>query len=162
MQKPKNQKLDDIEILKTLSAVLKQDIILISNNGSKDLHIKNAESTGLIYLGVIAETKLHPSKWYSLEYLRDTGIVKDFKEINVSSSLFKISREDLGSSKAREALKYLRAIEVVEAGEHNRNLREEVLKEFEQFKNHVTAKYKEGYSIMSNPAYMIRDAYRLS
>ena len=151
--------LDDIEILKTLSAVLKQDIILISNNGSKDLHIKNAESTGLIYLGVIAETKLHPSKWYSLEYLRDTGIVKDFKEINVSSSLFKISREDLGSSKAREALKYLRAIEVVEAGEHNRNLREEVLKEFEQFKNHVTAKYKEGYSIMSNPAYMIRDAY---
>jgi len=153
------EEIDDVKLLETLSAVLKQDIILISNNGSKDLHIKNAESTGLIYLGVIAETKLHPSKWYSLEYLRDTGSIKDFKEINVSSGLTQISREDLRASKTGEALKYLRAMEVVEAGEHNRNLREEVLKEFEQFKNHVTAKYKDGYSIISNPAYMVRDAY---
>jgi hypothetical protein len=150
--------LDDIEILKTLSAALRRDIIVISNNGSKELHIKNTDSKGVIYLGLIAETKVHPGKWCSLEYLWDTGSIKGFKEINVSS-LFEISREDLCSSKVTEALKYLREKEVVEAEEHNRNLREAVLREFERFKNHVTAKYKEGYSIISNPAYMIKDAY---
>ena len=47
----------------------------------------------------------------------------------------------------------------MEVVEDNCNLREAVLREFEQFKNQVTAKYKEGYSIISNPAYMVTDAH---
>lgn len=153
------EELDDIEILKTLSKVIKKDIVIISNNGSKDLHIKTTDSMGVIYLGAITETKVHPGKWYSLEYLRDTDSIKDFKEINVNSELLEIRREDLRSSKVAEALKYSREKEVGEAEEHNRNIREEVLREFEHFKGHIATKYQEGYSIISNPAYMIKDAY---
>ena len=153
------EELDDIEILKTLSKVIKKDIIIISNNGSKDLHIKTTDPMGVIYLGTITETKVHTGKWYSLEYLRDTDSIKDFKEINVNSELSEIRREDLRSSKVAEALKYSREKEVVEAQRYNGNIREEVLREFEQFKGHITTKYQEGYSIISNPAYMIKDAY---